>query len=185
MVHQRECLPLGLEAGDDVARVHSRLDDLQRDLAAHGMLLLGDEHEAHAPLADLLHQLVGADHRAGSFGDCLVILGRIRGKRPAHECAGFAVIPEQAFDLGPQASVVPHASSRNAARAAGDAISRARPNIDFASGGVVFIGLSPFGVALPSMRRAGSETARKRENQSWPCSGRASPSRQRNSQARA
>jgi hypothetical protein len=105
VVHERQGLALGFEAGDDVARVHSRLDDLERDLAAHGMLLLGDEHQAHAPLADLLHQLVGPDYGAGPLGDRLVIVGRICGRRPAHEFAGFAVIPEQTFDLGPKASV--------------------------------------------------------------------------------
>ena len=34
MVHQGQGLPLGLEAGDDLAAVHARLDDLERDLAA-------------------------------------------------------------------------------------------------------------------------------------------------------
>ena len=34
MVHERQRLPLGLEAGDDLPRVHARLDDLQRHLAA-------------------------------------------------------------------------------------------------------------------------------------------------------
>ena len=33
-----------------------------------GCGLLGDVDDAHAPLADLLHQLVGADDRAGAFG---------------------------------------------------------------------------------------------------------------------
>ena len=35
MVHQRQCLPLGFEAGDDLAGVHARLDDLEGHLAAH------------------------------------------------------------------------------------------------------------------------------------------------------
>ena len=35
MVHHRQGLPLGLEAGDDLAAVHARLDDLERDLALH------------------------------------------------------------------------------------------------------------------------------------------------------
>ena len=34
VVHQRQGLPLGLEAGDDLPRVHARLDDLQGHLAA-------------------------------------------------------------------------------------------------------------------------------------------------------
>ena len=105
VVHQRQRLPLRLEAGDDVARVHARLDDLQGHLAANGVLLLGDEDQAHPSLADLLHQLIGADQCARAFGDWLVIGGCIRGKRPAHEFAGFAVIPEQTFELGPQAKI--------------------------------------------------------------------------------
>ena len=38
MVHQRQGLPLGLEAGDDLPGVHARLDDLQRHLAADRLL---------------------------------------------------------------------------------------------------------------------------------------------------
>jgi hypothetical protein len=52
VVHQRQRLPLRLEAGDDGAGVHARLDDLQRYLAADRLLLLGDEHQPHAALAD-------------------------------------------------------------------------------------------------------------------------------------
>ena len=50
-------------------RVHARLDDLQRHLAADGLRLLGHVDDAHAPFADLLQQLVGADDRAGALGD--------------------------------------------------------------------------------------------------------------------
>jgi hypothetical protein len=54
VVHHRQRLPLGLEAGNDLAAVHARLDDLDRHLPPHGLRLLGHEHDAHAPLADLL-----------------------------------------------------------------------------------------------------------------------------------
>ena len=50
VVHQRQGLPLGLEPGDDVARVHARLDDLEGHLAADRLLLLGHEDQAHARL---------------------------------------------------------------------------------------------------------------------------------------
>ena len=69
MVHQRQGLPLGLEAGDDLPAVHARLDDLEGDLAADRLCLLGHVDDAHAAFADLLEQLVGADERAGAFGD--------------------------------------------------------------------------------------------------------------------
>ena len=66
MVHHRQGLPLGLEAGDDLPRVHARLDDLQRDGPLDRLGLLGHEHDAHAAFADLLQQLVRADDRAGT-----------------------------------------------------------------------------------------------------------------------
>ena len=69
MVHHRHGLPLGLEAGDHLPRVHPRLDDLQRDGPLDRLGLLGHEHDAHAAFADLLQQLVGADDRAGLFAD--------------------------------------------------------------------------------------------------------------------
>ena len=53
VVHQGQRLPLGLEPGDHLLRVHARLDDLQRHLAADGRRLLGHVDDAHAPFADL------------------------------------------------------------------------------------------------------------------------------------
>ena len=77
MVHQRQGLPLGLEAGEDLGGVHARLDDLEGDHAADRLFLLGHEDDAHAAFADLLQQLVGADDGAGAFGDTLVGTGLI------------------------------------------------------------------------------------------------------------
>ena len=62
MIHQRQRLALGLEAGDDLLGVHAQLDDLERDPAAHRFLLLGHVDDAAAAFADLLQQLVAADH---------------------------------------------------------------------------------------------------------------------------
>ena len=50
-------------------RVHARLDHFDGDLAANRLLLLGDEDQSHAPLADLLHQLICAYDRARTFAD--------------------------------------------------------------------------------------------------------------------
>ena len=68
MVHQRQRLTLGLEAGDDALGVHAQLDDLERDAAADRLLLLGHIDHAAAAFADLLEQLVAADAVAGLFG---------------------------------------------------------------------------------------------------------------------
>ncbi len=69
MVHQGQSLALGLEPGDHLGGVHARLDNLQRDPAADGLLLLGHVDRAHTPLADLLEELVRTDASAGSLGD--------------------------------------------------------------------------------------------------------------------
>ena len=67
MVHQRQRLPLGFEAGDDLLGVHAQLDDLERDAAAHRFLLLGHVDDAAAAFADLLEQFVAANPVAGLF----------------------------------------------------------------------------------------------------------------------
>ena len=95
MVHHRQRLPLGLEAGDHLPRVHARLDDLERDRPLDRLGLLGHEHDAHAAFADLLQQLVRPDDRAGPLGD-----------RPVDGSAGFvdiSSVQETIFSLvGPQ-----------------------------------------------------------------------------------
>lgn len=67
MFHDGLGLTLGFEAGHDLACVHARLDDFHRNHAANGLLLLGDENDAKATLADLLDEFVGADLRAGGL----------------------------------------------------------------------------------------------------------------------
>jgi hypothetical protein len=52
MVHHRERLPLGVEPRDDLARVHPQLDDLERDLAADRLVLLGEEDGAEPALPE-------------------------------------------------------------------------------------------------------------------------------------
>jgi hypothetical protein len=56
--HQGQRLALGIEPGQDVARVHPRLDQLEGDLPADRPELLGEVDRAHAALADLLAELV-------------------------------------------------------------------------------------------------------------------------------
>jgi hypothetical protein len=75
MVHHRQRLPLGLEAGDHLSRVQSRLDDLQSHAPLDRLLLLGHVDYAHPPFADYLQELVGANARAKALG-----WGLIRGE---------------------------------------------------------------------------------------------------------
>ena len=50
VIHQGQCLPLGIEAGDDLLAVHAGLDDLQGHLAADRFVLLRQPHHAEAAL---------------------------------------------------------------------------------------------------------------------------------------
>ena len=63
MVHQRQRLPLGFEAGDDLLGVHAQLDDLERDPAAHRFCLLGHTDHAAAAFADSLQETVRTQAR--------------------------------------------------------------------------------------------------------------------------
>ena len=68
MVHHRECLPLGVKAGDDLFGVHAELDDLERNAAAHWFFLFGDIYNTATTLADLLEKFVAANPVARFFG---------------------------------------------------------------------------------------------------------------------
>jgi hypothetical protein len=105
MFHHRQGLSLGLEARDHLLRIHTGLDDLESNLPAHGLRLLGQVDDAHAPFADDFQQLVrpdaGADgHRVGGKSD-----GTQYHRGMLQEGAGPVVIGEKAFDLGPQFGV--------------------------------------------------------------------------------
>jgi len=52
MIHQGQRLPLRLEPGNHLSRVHAGLDDLQGDLAPDRLLLFGHEDHAEAALAN-------------------------------------------------------------------------------------------------------------------------------------
>ena len=70
VVHERQGLPLLLEAGDDACRVHAGFDDLQGHAAFDRMFLLAHVDRAHATFAELLQQLVRPKHRAGPATQC-------------------------------------------------------------------------------------------------------------------
>ena len=59
MVHQRQRLPLGLKAGDDLGGVHARFDDLQRNLSVHWPSLLREPDFSHPAFAYELEEAVG------------------------------------------------------------------------------------------------------------------------------
>ena len=65
-----------------------------------GCVLLGHEHHAHAPFADLLQQLVGADDRAGALRDQSVWRRHLRGSA-AKEVPGLSMGSQQFVESGP------------------------------------------------------------------------------------
>ena len=92
MIHQRQGLPLRLEAGDDLGRIHARLDDLEGDHSPDRLLLLGHVDHAEAAFADLLQQLVRPNDAANPFGRRVANDGRrehlgsvLRLRRIVHE----------------------------------------------------------------------------------------------------
>ena len=97
---------LALEALDGSWPVQQLgIHHLQGDLAAYGFGLLGDEHQAEAALADLLHRLVRADDGDGPLGDRLVVRRRRRGV-VSEETDRGSVRPEQRLDLVPGLGIV-------------------------------------------------------------------------------
>jgi hypothetical protein len=77
MIHHRERLALCFEAGDDLARVHPRLDDLERDPTGHGFDLLGHPNHPEAPLANSFQEPVSPNHRPAQFGCRMVPLPEV------------------------------------------------------------------------------------------------------------
>ena len=67
MVHHRQGLPLGLEAGQNLPRVHARLDDLQRHPPADRLFLVGKIDSSKTAFAQHAEQFVRADCRAKPF----------------------------------------------------------------------------------------------------------------------
>ena len=78
VIHQRQGLPLGLEAGYHLAGLHSALDQLQGHLATHGLLLLGAIHHPEAALTEDLEQAVSAEGGSRGFEGRI---GRARASR--------------------------------------------------------------------------------------------------------
>ena len=61
VIHDREGLPLALEAGEHLIGIHAEPDHLERDGAAEGLQLLGFVDGSHAALAEDAGDAVGAD----------------------------------------------------------------------------------------------------------------------------
>ena len=78
----------------------------KRHLAADGLVLLGDVDDAHAPFADLLHQLVGADDGAQSLRAARR-LDRKRRRRcwGREEAARPGIEGEQPLDVATQLGI--------------------------------------------------------------------------------
>ena len=61
MIHQREGLALGVEAGQHVPRVHAPLDQLERHRPPDGCVLLRLVDDPHPAFTDLPQNTVGTD----------------------------------------------------------------------------------------------------------------------------
>lgn len=106
MIHQGQCLPLRLEAGDDLPGVHTGLDGLQRDQALDRLGLPGHPNGAHAPFADLFQELVMANDRAWALGCGRFIDHRPRLFRQVEQVARLLVGTQERLDCGSQFPVL-------------------------------------------------------------------------------
>jgi hypothetical protein len=165
VIHQGQRLALGLEPGDDVAGVHPRLQDLERDLAADRLGLLGHEDQAEAPLTDELHQPVGpdpiADFRSRWAGVGRVVRARECqvGRRPVQRVVG-GMSREQRLDFAPEHQVPgtrffqvgrPVGGARNGQSSGEDGfVDHGSPSQGFSSG------------LYPPMRKSGRKRTRKK-----------------------
>ena len=147
MIHHRQRLALGLEAGHHLFGVHAELDDFKRHPAAHRFLLLGHTHHAKTALADFFQQLVTADSVAGLLGQSRNgqrLLGRASGNRALEETSCQIMCRQQGFHLLPQGVVAPAGRFKYCSRSAGDCSSTARENISLMRS---FITFQPFGIS--------------------------------------
>jgi hypothetical protein len=62
MIHHGQGLTFLLEACYHFVSVHAQLNDLEGHAADHRLALFSHPHRAHAAFAELLQQLVTADH---------------------------------------------------------------------------------------------------------------------------
>ena len=156
VVHQGQGLPLGLEAGDDLPRVHAGLDELQRDQALDRLGLLGHPDGAHAALADLLRSACtgrspcrGVRVTGSSIG-----LGQGRPGRLV-EGAQSRIGRAAASRRSARSSASPaQARSRKAGHASGAWLSTASRKIALTRSGRSLMELAPRGTRTPSTTNA-------------------------------
>ena len=135
---------------------------LRATLRRTGCGLLGHEDGAHAAFADLLQELVRADHRAGALGDRQLDGGaatHLGPNSPGGRCGSHGVVPEKAADLGVRRQQSIHAAAQVGVGAAGLVqVGGALGRIDLGQGGEedglggghLGHGRPPHGVASPS-----------------------------------
>jgi hypothetical protein len=102
MIHHGQGLPLGLEAGDNLARVHAGLDHFEGDLPLDRVRLLGHPDHTHAAFADLLQELVRTNNGTRALANGLLLRrsGELGYGRPIEKAACRGIMLQQFFDLG-------------------------------------------------------------------------------------
>jgi len=104
VVHQRQSLPLGLEADDHFPAIHPRFDDLQGHFAADRTRLLGHVDDTEAAFADSLKQFVRTDLRTDRFFRA-IRSGVCRLRYAIQKGVTHPVRVEETFDPGTQSGV--------------------------------------------------------------------------------
>ena len=100
VIHERECLALGLETSHHLLGVHARLDDLDRHPAPDRFELLGQPDLAHAALADDLEKPVRPD-TSGPVSLTVGADGVLHGNGVVETCRRPVLIAGHTFSQTP------------------------------------------------------------------------------------
>ena len=101
MIHHRECLSFGFEAGEYLFRIHAGFDQFDGNLTFDRLLLLSDPDRSHPAFADILQQFVAASEDRSRLG---FVLRNERGVRIHLMSRGLQVGELQSIVVGKKAS---------------------------------------------------------------------------------
>lgn len=112
MIQQGQGLPFQAKSNDDIPGIHSRFDNLDRDPTPNGFLLLCEEDDRGASLADQADQTIRPDAAAGNqlsqFRTGLLIpMFDFARRTPTEKTSGCLVRTKKRFDFSSQLGAIP------------------------------------------------------------------------------
>jgi hypothetical protein len=111
MIHDSQGLPLELEAREDLAGVHARLDELDRHATPNWLRLLGNPDGSHSAFADFFQQPIAAANDFAGTRGCSPNCGRLPFPREVEspdfgQFPGLIMQPQERLEACSQLCVV-------------------------------------------------------------------------------